>query len=102
MSLRLLHISDSHLYCDPTATLKGIPPHDSFSAILADAYRRYPDIDALILGGDMAQDEQPETYQQLVDLLPDWQVPVMITPGNHACMQHLNAVLIPGLQQNPL
>ncbi|PIW51460.1 MAG: serine/threonine protein phosphatase [Zetaproteobacteria bacterium CG12_big_fil_rev_8_21_14_0_65_54_13] len=97
MSLQLLHISDSHLYSDATALLKGICPHDSFAAVLADAYHRFPAADAIMLGGDMAQDEQAETYRMLAAMLPDWQAPVMITPGNHASLDYLSGSLIPAL-----
>jgi len=100
MSMQLLHISDSHLYSDPSALLKGICPHDSFAAVLADAYQRYPDIDGLILGGDMAQDERAETYALLATMLPHWRAPVMISPGNHACLPHLNQVLVPALHEH--
>lgn len=98
MSIRLLHISDSHLYSDPTALLKGLCTHQSYRAVLADAWQKFPDIDCLILGGDMAQDEQPVTYSSVARLLPEWQAPVMITPGNHASMTALNNTLIPALQ----
>jgi len=98
MSLRLLHITDSHLYHDPTRVLKGVCTHDSFAAIIADAYRRFPAVDAVILGGDMAQDEQAATYRMLDSMLPHWQAPVMITPGNHAALEHLYGELIPALK----
>ncbi|MDX8405534.1 MAG: metallophosphoesterase [Mariprofundus sp.] len=99
MSKRLLHISDSHLYSDQAAMLKGICPYDSFAAVVADAYKHFPAVDAVILGGDMAQDERAETYALLATLLPDWQAPVMISPGNHASLPHLNQVLIPALRE---
>jgi len=97
MNMRLLHITDSHLYGDTSALLKGMNPHGSFAAVLADAYKRYPDIDALILGGDMAQDEQAQTYRMLVAMLPEWQAPVMLSPGNHASLESIDAALIPDL-----
>jgi len=98
MSMQLLHITDSHLYSDPTTMLKGICPHDSFAAILADAYHRFPAVDAVILGGDMAQDEQAETYRMLACMLPAWRAPTMITPGNHASLDHLTGSLFPALK----
>jgi len=98
MSVRLLHITDSHLYSDTATLLKGICSHDSFAAVLADAYQRFPEIHALILGGDMAQDEQPGTYRMIADMLPDWQAPVMLSPGNHASLEHISTALIPALK----
>jgi len=100
MTICLLHISDSHLYADETARLKGICPHDSFAAVVDHAHAWFPTADAVILGGDMAQDEQPETYSLLGEMLSCWQTQFMISPGNHACMDHLNARLIPVLNRH--
>jgi len=99
MPFTLLHFSDSHLYHDKAALLKGICPHDSFSAVLDHAKQYGEQTDAIILGGDMAQDEQGETYARLAAMLPDWQAPVMISPGNHACLEQVQRKLVPGLQQ---
>ena len=99
MSL-VLHFSDSHLYADKLGELKGICPYDSFRAVLSHAYAKFPKPDVIILGGDMAQDESAPTYRMVVELLReyDWQVPVMISPGNHANLSILNASLIPYLK----
>jgi len=93
----LLHITDTHLYADSAAVLKGISPQDSFAAVLAHAQRKFPSPDSIILGGDMAQDEAAETYLRLADMLQGWQAPFMVTPGNHANMVELNSNLIPAL-----
>ncbi len=99
MSL-ILHFSDSHLYANELEELKGIRPFDSFRAVLAHAYARYPEPDVIILGGDMAQDESAPTYRMIVELLHeyDWHAPVMISPGNHANLTVLQGNLIPCLK----
>ncbi|GAV19276.1 Icc protein [Mariprofundus micogutta] len=99
MSL-ILHFSDSHLYADRQGELKGIKPFDSFRAVLAHAYSNYPKPDAIILGGDMAQDESAATYRMVVELMReyDWHAPVMISPGNHANLGILQGNLIPYLK----
>ena len=93
----LLHITDTHLYADSAAVLKGIAPQDSFVAVLAHAQGKFPLPDGIILGGDMAQDEAAETYLRLADMLQGWQAPFMVTPGNHANILELNNNLIPAL-----
>jgi len=98
VSVCLLHISDSHLFTDQARRLKGICPWDSFKSVLADAYERYPEINALLLGGDMAQDETAESYQMLVEALPEWRAPVMLSPGNHANLDDIANALVPALQ----
>jgi len=93
----LLHITDTHLYADSARLLKGISPHDSLVAVLAHAQGKFPSPDAVILGGDMAQDEAAETYLRLAGMLQLWQAPFMVTPGNHANITALNNNLIPAL-----
>ncbi|ATX82421.1 Icc protein [Mariprofundus ferrinatatus] len=98
MSL-LLHISDSHLYEDPAGELKGVRPRDSYASVLKAAHDRFPNPDAVVLGGDMAQDEAAATYRKVAEMLP-WRVPVMISPGNHANISVLKASLIPALEEH--
>lgn len=99
MSL-ILHISDSHLFADERSELKGMRTRGSFRAVLQHAYDMYPEPDVIILGGDMAQDESAQAYRIVAEMLYafDWKAPVMISPGNHADMDLLQANLIPALQ----
>ena len=99
MSL-ILHFTDSHLFTNKLGKLKGIRPFDSFQSVLAHAYARYPKPDAIVLGGDMAQDELATTYRMVVDLLREyeWHAPVMISPGNHANLGVLESSLVPQLK----
>lgn len=95
----LLHLTDTHLFTDIAHSLKGIRPHDSFMAVLAQARWRFPAPDGVILGGDMAQDECIETYRRIAELLQGWRAPFMLTPGNHANLDKLHASLLPALQE---
>jgi len=96
----LLHLTDTHLFADAGKSLKGIRPHDSFTAVLSEARRRYPNPDGVILGGDMAQDESAETYRRIANMLIGWPTPFMLTPGNHANIGELHSALIPALMEN--
>jgi len=93
----LLHITDAHLYADSATSLKGIPPEESFASVLASAQQKFPSPDAVILGGDMAQDEEIATYLRIAEMLQGWRAPFMITPGNHANIKALHNNLIPAL-----
>ena len=95
----LLHLTDSHLFSDRSRQPKGINTHDSFAAVVKHAFANSPNPDAIILGGDMAQDEAPETYQLLADMLRDWCAPWMVSPGNHANTTALETTLIPALKE---
>jgi len=95
----LLHLTDSHLFCDTSSQLKGINTHDSCAAVIQHAYKTLPKPDAIILGGDMSQDESPESYRLLADMLHDWSAPWMLTPGNHANLTAIKSTFIPALNK---
>jgi len=97
-TVRLLHLSDFHLFNDPAGMIKGICSNDSLLAVLAHAHHHSPEPEAVILGGDLAQDELAATYRRLAEMLKRWQSPFMVTPGNHANLPCLQDVLIPALQ----
>jgi len=94
----ILHITDLHLYAGSGHRLKGLDTQASFAAVLAMARAEFPHPDAIILGGDLAQDELPATYAMLANLLSDWPVPYMVTPGNHANLEAMQADLFPVLK----
>ncbi len=97
--VRLLHLTDFHIFSDPRGLIQGICSNDSLCAVLAHAQQYYAEPDAVILGGDLAQDEAGATYQRLATMLePCAPSPFMVTPGNHANLPALQRVLIPALQ----
>jgi len=98
--VRLLYLTDFHIFSDPRGLIKGIRSNDSLSAVLAHAQKNYPEPDAVILGGDLAQDEAEDSYQILATMLESWTMsPFMLTPGNHASLPALQRTLIPALQE---
>lgn len=96
----ILHITDTHLYADPERRLKGIDTLASFKTVLKKARQQFPKPAAVILGGDLAQDEAADTYRKLNKLLADWHVPFLITPGNHANLNRLKTELLQPLLQH--
>jgi len=95
----LIHFTDTHLYGNPECMLKSISTHASCAAVLEMAHQAMPHADAVILGGDMSQDDSAASYKQLSKLLAPWeQTPFMLSPGNHANMDMLNSTLIPALK----
>jgi len=97
--LRLLHLTDFHIFTDPNGLIKGICSRDSLQAVLTHVQQHYPQSDITILGGDLAQDELASTYQQLASMFEHQDTPFMVTPGNHACLTTLRDTLIPALKQ---
>lgn len=81
--LKLIQITDTHLYRDPRAALLGLNTQQSFEKIvdlIADT-RDTPDL--IIATGDITQDASVESYHRFVAGIAKLQAPFYWVPGNH-------------------
>lgn len=92
MSIRIVQITDTHLFKDRQGMLAGIQTWNTFSAVLDRIRQYHADFDYLILTGDLAQDEELETYLLLREALGDWLGRCRMVPGNHDNPSHLRKV----------
>jgi Icc protein len=81
--LRIIQISDTHLFSNPDKTLVGVPTQKSLAAVLDVIKRKAGQFDMMIHSGDLAQDYAPSSYTCLAEMLSDFNVPVYCIPGNH-------------------
>ena len=80
--VRLLQFTDTHLTADPAVSLRGVRTLPSLEACLAHARRRHLPADAILVTGDLVQDD-PRAYGSLELLLDGLGAPVLLIPGNH-------------------
>ncbi|MCH2335913.1 MAG: metallophosphoesterase [Pseudomonadales bacterium] len=82
-SLRVLQVTDTHLFPTMDGTLLGINTFESLRAVLDQAFLQdYPDV--LIGSGDIAQFAEPATYRLFLNLVREYFVgPILCVPGNH-------------------
>lgn len=82
-TLRILQITDTHLYADADQRLLGVNTFDSFQLVL-EAFRDtgWP-VDLVLATGDLVHDASPRGYHQMAELLDIFKVPVYCLPGNH-------------------
>lgn len=92
MSIRVVQLTDLHLYRQRDGVLAGVPTWPSFAAVQQQVRDQHGDFDYLILTGDLAQDEARETYVMLRESLGDWLARCRIIPGNHDDPAHLRDV----------
>ncbi len=83
MSIRIVQVTDTHLYRDPDGVLAGVSTWKTFRTVLGQIERQHDDFDYLILTGDLAQDGEFETYLMLRKELGEWLERCRIIPGNH-------------------
>ena len=80
--VRLLQISDPHLFADPKGRLRGIETLSSLRQVLAHATRRRSSLDAVLCTGDIVNDDAGG-YTHFVRELAALGKPVYCVPGNH-------------------
>lgn len=92
MSIRIVQLTDLHLYKQRDGVLAGVPTWETFAAVQQQVRDNHADFDYLVLTGDLAQDEARETYEMMREALGDWVGRCRIIPGNHDDPVHLRAV----------
>lgn len=90
--LRIIQISDSHLFADASQSLLGVNTEESFQAVVSFIKNAAGKIDLIIHSGDLSQDGSKESYERVAQALKELQVPVYYIPGNHDNVRTLTAV----------
>ena len=81
--LRVIQITDSHLFSDPTAALLRLNTQESFERVIELVERRESHIDAILATGDIAQDASLDAYVRFSDAMQRLRAPFYWIPGNH-------------------
>ncbi|MEQ3695131.1 MAG: 3',5'-cyclic-AMP phosphodiesterase [Thalassolituus sp.] len=91
-TLRVIQVTDTHLFGDVGGKLLGVPTFDSMSAVL-DRVRDFDfDSHAMLVTGDLSQDGSEQSYRHLHDAMSPFDKPVFWLPGNHDEPQNLAKV----------
>ena len=80
--MQILHITDPHLYGSATGRLRGVETDSSLHAVLDDAFARVRDYRAVLVTGDLVQDDK-SGYLRFRSLFGTLTKPVLCIPGNH-------------------
>jgi Icc protein len=80
----LLHLTDTHLHAAADSRMRGVTTYQTLLAVL-DSVRRDPrwPPDAIIVTGDIVQDESTAGYERFRDALTPLGLPICCIPGNH-------------------
>lgn len=83
--IRVLQLTDMHLFADRHQQLLGINTYDSFHAVLTaiENSQQHQGVDLVVLTGDLAQEPSHQVYQYLHQGLSRLNVPCVWIPGNH-------------------
>lgn len=81
--LRVLHLTDPHLFAARDGSLRGTVTYDSLSSVLAHYRGGDWQADIAVVTGDLIQDDSPGAYVHFRDMLSELEIPVHCVPGNH-------------------
>jgi 3',5'-cyclic-AMP phosphodiesterase len=82
--VRLLHLTDPHLFGDESRAIYGVTTAVSFRKVLAEAFAHgTPRPAAILVTGDIADDHTAAAYANFSRALQPCGVPVFCLPGNH-------------------
>lgn len=80
--MKVLQLTDPHLYGSASAALRGVQTDASLHAVLDAALTRVPDYAAMLVTGDLVQDDKAG-YLRFRSILGGLDKPVFCIPGNH-------------------
>jgi len=80
--MKLLQITDPHLYGHASAKLRGVETDSTLRTVLDDAFVEVPDYAAILVTGDLVQDD-PAGYLRFRSIFSNSPKPVLCIPGNH-------------------
>jgi 3',5'-cyclic-AMP phosphodiesterase len=80
--MQILQITDTHLYGSASGKLRGVETDPSLHAALDDAFARVPNYEAVLVTGDLVQDDK-SGYLRFRSFFGSLAKPVLCIPGNH-------------------
>jgi Icc protein len=85
--LRVVQISDSHLFATTEGCLLGLNTEESLTLVLAKVAQEQPSIDVILATGDIAQDASEVAYTRFQQHLAQFNAPSYWLQGNHDITQ---------------
>lgn len=91
--LRVVQISDSHLFKKTSDELLGLNTEDSLERVLALVHAEQKQIDVILVTGDVSQDGSPESYLRFAAHIEKFGKPVYWLPGNHDELRQMQSFI---------
>ena len=82
-SVKVLQLTDCHLFADKNKDLLGVNTYKSFDAVLNAIKAQNFDYDFIAFTGDISQDYSVTSYEHFAKLISFLGKPVFFLPGNH-------------------
>lgn len=81
--LRIVQISDLHIFSNDTQALLGVKTRESLRSVIDLVLTDPNQPDMVLLTGDLSQDESEDSYLAVAEMINILRLPVYWIPGNH-------------------
>jgi Icc protein len=92
-SIKLLQITDTHLFEPADGSLLSVNTSDSFNAVVEKIVEQGLSFDAMLTTGDISQDHSAGSYQRFANGISPIDLPCFWLPGNHDFKPNMVSVL---------
>lgn len=92
-SVRILHLTDPHLFADEAGELRGVTTLPSLQSVLEHYRAGDWRANLVVATGDIVQDDSAAAYANFRRLLSALDLPVYCVPGNHDVRARMRAAL---------
>ncbi|WP_299002288.1 3',5'-cyclic-AMP phosphodiesterase [uncultured Shewanella sp.] len=89
-AVRLVQITDPHLFADPDAQLLGVNTAQSLKAVLDTLLATAYPADLMLVTGDISQDYSDKSYHNFIQAIKPVGLPCHYLPGNHDDLRLMN------------
>lgn len=91
--VRLLQLTDTHLFAPQDGCLLSVNTQESFNAVVSEVISQGSVFDALLATGDISQDHTEASYEKFVAGIEPLALPCYWLPGNHDYKPCMNSVI---------
>jgi len=91
--VRILHLTDPHLFADADSELRGVNTANTLALAISHIQREDWPADAVVMTGDTVQDDSADGYRRFRDAVSPLGLPVHCVPGNHDVVPLMHEML---------
>tara|TARA_B100000614_G_C14512819_1_gene479293 strand:- start:273 stop:1019 length:747 start_codon:yes stop_codon:yes gene_type:complete len=87
--MKIIQITDLHLRSDKNYNAFEINTFQSAEMIISHISKQHRDIGALVISGDISDDETSESYSNLMEITDQINTEIYLMPGNHDSIEEI-------------
>ncbi|MDT8398656.1 MAG: 3',5'-cyclic-AMP phosphodiesterase [Pseudomonadales bacterium] len=91
--IRLIQVSDTHLFASPEGLMVGMKSDEGFQAVIESIRQQQKHIDIVVCTGDISQDASVSSYLRFDQTISSLGAPHLWIPGNHDALDNIRQAI---------